>query len=150
MALSVTVLWRTVHGRSAQKRGYVGKWKFISGEIKVPPGFPGVTTKPLTGNSAIVAERDGALWYQGSDGNCWYQLRLAGGKAEVVPGGKVECDTAPSDQATTSATLSMEIDAQDRAHFSGEARSSLEFNGTRRDLTFSYDGIAVRDGSAQR
>lgn len=146
LALSVTVLWRTVHGRSSDQQPYVGKWRFTSGEIKAGTGFP---TKPLAGNLAVVEVRDGVLWYRGDDTICSYGLRVGSGKAEVVPGARVDCDTtAPAEGApkrATSVRMSMVIDAQDQAHFSGEANASIEFKGQRRDLAFTYEGIAVRD-----
>jgi hypothetical protein len=41
--------------------------------------------------------------------------------------------------------MSMVVDAQNQAHVSGEAQATIDFKGQRRDLTFIYDGIAVRD-----
>lgn len=155
LGLLLVVIWRVGHGSSSSPVPYVGKWKFISGEIKAGRGFPlsdkpapdGTTTKPFAGNVAVVEVRDGVLWYRGDDRSCWYELHVGGGKAEVVPGGKVECDTEAPDapKRTTSARMSMEIDAHDQAHISGEARASIDAKSERHEVTFTYDGIAVRE-----
>jgi hypothetical protein len=157
--LSVALVWRTVHGRSSpesQQHLYIGKWRFATGEIKAGPGFPlsdkvapdGTTTKSLVGHLAVVEARDGVLWYSGEDKSCSHELRVGDGKAEVVPEGRVECDTPTPDgkaKRTSSVRLSMVVDPQGQAHFSGEARTSFELKGERRDVTFTYEGVAVRD-----
>ena len=159
LVLSVTVVWRTVHGRPSPQslqQLYIGTWKFTSGEIKAGSGFPltdkptpdGTTTKSLLGHLAVVEVRDGVLWYSGEDRSCSHELRVGDGKAEVLPDGKVECDAPTPDggaQRTASVRMSMVIDDQDRAHVSGEARTLFEFKGQRRDVTFTYEGIAIRD-----
>lgn len=140
----------------ADQQKYVGKWRFTSGEMKAGPGFPlsdkpaadGTTAKSLVGHLALVEVRDGTLWYSGEDRSCSHELRVGDGKAEVLPDGKVECNTPTPDggaKQTSSVRMSMVVDAQDRAHVSGEARSSFELKGQRRDVTFTYQGVAVRD-----
>lgn len=160
LGLCVAVVWRTVHGHSSPQSAqqpYVGKWRFTSGEIKAGPGFfvsdkvapDGTTSQPLAGHLAVVELRDGVLWYLGDERkSCSYELRVGDRKAEVVPDGKVECDTTAPDggaKRTDYVRMSMVVDAQDRAHVSGEARTSVERKGQRRDVTVTYEGIAVRD-----
>ncbi len=159
LALSVFLVWRTVHGQSASQlvhQPYVGSWKFTSGEVKAGPGFylsqkvspDGTTSQSLAGHVAVVEARDGALWYRGDERSCWYELRVGEGKAEVVPGGKVDCDESTPDAGTNrrdSVQLSMVLDAQDQAHVTGETRSSFEYKGQRRDVSVTYQGVAVRD-----
>jgi hypothetical protein len=157
LALSVAVVWRTVHGRSSPQSPYVGPWRFTSGEIKAGPGFfvsdkvapDGTTSQSLAGHLAVIELRDGVLWYAGDEGkSCSYELRVGDGKAEVVPDGKVECDTSAPDGGPKRADylrMSMVVDAQDRAHVSGEVRTSFERKGQRRDVTVTYEGVAVRD-----
>ena len=64
-----------------------------------------------------------------------------------MPGGKVECDTSAGDGGPkrTNVRMSMVVDGQDQAHVSGEARASFDRKGERRDVTVTYEGIAVRD-----
>ncbi|HEX3696211.1 MAG TPA: hypothetical protein VH374_12580 [Polyangia bacterium] len=157
LGIAGIMIWKVFRARSSAEQPYVGKWRFISGQVKAGAGFPltekvasdGTTTKPLAGNLAVVEERDGVLWYLGDDRSCSYELRVGGGKAEVFPGGKVKCETTAPDgggaKRPTSVRMSMVIDAQNQAHIAGQAQATIDFKGQRRDLAFTYDGIAVRD-----
>jgi len=159
LGLAVTVLWKSLHGRSVAQQPYVGKWQFVSGQVKAGPGFPlgdkvapdGTTARPMAGKSAVVEQRDGALWYLGDDRNCRYELHVITGaeaKAEVLPSSKIECDKKEPESGATPATtvrMAMTIDSQGQAHISGAARVSLDLRGTRRDVEFTYEGVAVRD-----
>jgi len=151
LALSVAVVWRTVHGRSPEALSYVGHWKFISGEVTAGPNFhlggKDKLGKPLAGTTAVVEERNGTLWYS-DDGSCRSELRVAGGKAEFVPGAQTECESNDpgGNPLATTVRMSMTIDRHGQAHVSGAARASLEVKkGQRQDVEFTYDGIAVRD-----
>jgi hypothetical protein len=156
LGLVAVISWRVFRDHSSAEQLYVGRWRFSSGQVKAGPGFflsdkaapDGTTTKPIAGNMAVVEVRDGVLWYTGDDKSCRYQLRIGDGKAEIAPGGKVECDSPAPDGAlkqTDAVRLSMVVEAQDRAHIWWEARASFERQGQRRDVTLNYDGIAVRE-----
>jgi hypothetical protein len=161
LALSLTVVWRTVQGRSSTpspppQQAYLGKWKFTSGEVKTTGGFhadkpgpDGRSSGSLVGHSAVVEERDGVLWYTVDGKNCSYELRVGDEKAEVPPDGKIDCDTSGGGNKQQ-VRLSMVVDAKGQAHISCEARASFQIKGQQRDVTVSFEGIAVRDVPAAK
>lgn len=155
------VSWRVYRIHPSAEQPYVGRWRFSSGQVKAGPGFfisdkvapDGTTTKPIAGTTAVVELRDGVLWYTADDQRCRYQLVIGDGKAEIVPGGRVECDSPAPDgslKQTDEVRLSMVAAGQDRVNIAWEARSSMERQGHRREVALSGEGIAVREVLAAR
>ena len=134
---------------------YLGKWTFVEGTVKStggfnmgPAGSNGTNEASLAGKSMIIKVRKGGLWYSSEGNNCWEMLRVDSGSVEVNPGhtecGQTESDAEVPKRATT-VKMSMSIDAQGKAHISGESQVSLQFKGTARELRFSYSGTATHE-----